>query len=94
MERYADCAHYMGLKAGKTSTEGAFALLQELISLNRDLQVPSPKQYGMDKKQWDAVVKTMAQQALASGSPDNNPRIPTAGEIVELYERAYLGAGQ
>lgn len=94
VERYADCAHYMGLKTGKTSTEGAFALLQELISLNRDLQVPSPKKYGIDKNQWDAVVKTMAQQAIASGSPDNNPRIPTAGEIVELYEQAYLGVVQ
>ena len=31
----------------------------------------------------------MASQALASGSPANNPRIPTTGEIVELYRRVY-----
>jgi alcohol dehydrogenase class IV len=28
----------------------------------------------------------MATQALASGSPANNPRIPDAAEIVALYE--------
>ena len=27
----------------------------------------------------------MAEQALASGSPQYNPRIPTAEEIVALY---------
>ena len=31
----------------------------------------------------------MAEQALASGSPGNNPRIPTADEIVELYDRVW-----
>ena len=29
----------------------------------------------------------MAAQALASGSPQNNPRVPTADEIVQLYQR-------
>jgi alcohol dehydrogenase len=31
----------------------------------------------------------MAQQALASGSPGNNPRVPSVEEIVELYTRCY-----
>jgi hypothetical protein len=31
----------------------------------------------------------MAQQALASGSPGNNPRVPDAAEIVALYRRVY-----
>jgi alcohol dehydrogenase class IV len=29
----------------------------------------------------------MAADALASGSTQNNPRVPTAAEIVDLYER-------
>jgi hypothetical protein len=28
----------------------------------------------------------MAQQALASGSPANNPRVPSAAEIIALYD--------
>ena len=31
----------------------------------------------------------MASQALASGSPANNPRVPTREEIIELYRRVY-----
>jgi alcohol dehydrogenase class IV len=31
----------------------------------------------------------MAADALASGSPQNNPRVPTASEIVELYQQAW-----
>jgi len=30
----------------------------------------------------------MAKDALDSGSPGNNPRVPTADEIVELYRQA------
>jgi alcohol dehydrogenase class IV len=29
----------------------------------------------------------MANQALASGSPGNNPRIPDAKDIIELYKK-------
>jgi alcohol dehydrogenase class IV len=31
----------------------------------------------------------MATQALASGSPANNPRIPSHAEIVALYDEVY-----
>jgi alcohol dehydrogenase class IV len=31
----------------------------------------------------------MAQQALASGSPANNPRVPDAAEIEALYSQAW-----
>jgi alcohol dehydrogenase class IV len=31
----------------------------------------------------------MADAALASGSPSFNPRVPTASEIVGLYEQAF-----
>jgi hypothetical protein len=31
----------------------------------------------------------MARQAIASGSPGNNPRVPTEEEITALYRRAY-----
>jgi alcohol dehydrogenase class IV len=37
----------------------------------------------------DKVVRQMAADALASGSPGNNPRIPSEQEIVDLYYSAY-----
>jgi len=36
----------------------------------------------------------MAEQVLASGSPNNNPRVPDAGEIVALYREVWRGESQ
>lgn len=89
-ERYADCARAMGVAAQTDSVETANQrLLAELQALNRELQVPSPGQYGIARERFFESRETMAQQALASGSPGNNPRVPTQAEIVELYETVW-----
>ena len=31
----------------------------------------------------------MASQALASGSPQNNPRVPTENQIIQLYQKIW-----
>ena len=64
-------------------------LVDSLRRLNDDLEVPSPSQQGHDRGEWFARMPLMAEQALASGSPQNNPRIPTAGEIVALYKKVW-----
>lgn len=90
LERYADCARAMGVAEEGEGSQGAVArLLDELRRLNDELQVPSPKAYGIDRARWDELLPVMASQALASGSPQNNPRVPTSDEIIELYRRVY-----
>ena len=44
---------------------------------------------GIDRTRYDELLPVMASQALASGSPANNPRVPTADEIIDLYRRMY-----
>ncbi|KLL97433.1 iron-containing alcohol dehydrogenase [Rhodococcus rhodochrous] len=88
--RYADCARALGATSADASDATAAAdLVVALKELCRDVEVPTPKSYGIDKQTWDERVPVMAEQALASGSPNNNPRIPTADEIRELYGRIY-----
>lgn len=88
--RYADCARALGAASADASDATAAAdLVVALKELCRDVEVPTPKSYGIDKQTWDERVPLMAEQALASGSPNNNPRIPTAEEIRELYGRIY-----
>lgn len=85
-ERYANCARAMGVATGQDSTEQANAkLLAELKALNDELQVPTPAQFGIDRDRFFQLMPSMAQQALASGSPGNNPRVPTVEQMVELY---------
>jgi len=88
--RYADCARAMGIAAEGEGNQSAVArLLDELRALNSDLKVPSPRDYGIDEQRYRELMPTMAAQALASGSPGNNPRVPSKDEIVELYTRVY-----
>ena len=90
LERYADCARAMGVaEEGEGSQAAVARLLDELRRLNADLQVPSPRSYGIERARYDELLPVMTSQALASGSPANNPRVPTSEEIVELYRRVY-----
>ena len=90
VDRYADCAKAMGIVGeSAASAYAAGALVAELEQLCRDVEVPTPQSYGVDKDDWEARLELMAEQALASGSPGNNPRVPTKDEIVELYREIY-----
>jgi alcohol dehydrogenase class IV len=88
--RYADCARAMGVCDDSIGDQAAVAqLLDALRALNADLKVPTPKAYGIDEQKYFALMPKMAEQALASGSPNNNPRVPTAEEIVGLYKEVW-----
>lgn len=88
--RYADCSRALGAATAEASDATAAAdLVTALTELCRDVEVPTPKSYGIDRRVWDERIAVMAEQALASGSPNNNPRVPTADEIRELYGRIY-----
>jgi alcohol dehydrogenase class IV len=90
LDRYADCARAMGVAEEGAGSQAAVArLLDALRSLNDDLKVPSLKNYGISKARYDELLPVMAGQAIASGSPANNPRVPSSEEIVELYRRVY-----
>ena len=89
-ERYADCARTMGIAAADDpANKAADLLIEALYGRNAELEVPTPKQYGIAEEQYFAKVPLMAQQALASGSPQNNPRVPTAQEIEALYSACW-----
>ncbi|HYZ40957.1 MAG TPA: iron-containing alcohol dehydrogenase, partial [Stellaceae bacterium] len=90
LERYADCARAMGVADEDEGSQSAVArLLDELRRLNEDLEVPSPRAWGIDARRYEQLLPVMASQALASGSPANNPRVPTSDEIIDLYRRVY-----
>jgi len=92
LPRYAEAARAMGVAQQDEADEAAAAkLVGELEALNRDLAVPTPRGCAIDEAAWRALLPTMADQALASGSPANNPRVPSRDEIVALYEEVWQG---
>ena len=89
-ERYADCARAMGVANETDSTERANEkLMAELYAINEELQVPTPEQFGIEREHFFNNLEVMAEQALASGSPANNPRVPSAEEIIEIYKKLW-----
>ena len=90
LDRYAECSRTMGIAQSQDTDQLAVDhLIRGLYSRNAELQVPSPKQFGIAEERYMALIPTMAAQALASGSPQNNPRIPTAAEIEKIYHQVW-----
>ena len=94
-DRYGEAARRGGFAA--THDDDALAcakLVDGLVALNRELKVPTPAEFGIDPKTWEDKLALMAEQALGSGSPNNNPRVPDAAEIVALYREVWRGENQ
>jgi 1,3-propanediol dehydrogenase len=72
-----------------SDAEAADGVISMIKQLCLDLHIPNIKQHGIDRAEFEQVVDKMAADALESGSPEMNPRIPTHAEIVELYHNCY-----
>ncbi|HXI17825.1 MAG TPA: iron-containing alcohol dehydrogenase [Chloroflexota bacterium] len=89
-ERYQDIAVAWGLPvAERPKEEGATAAIDAIRRLCEDLEVPPLRELDVPRDRFEAAVAQMAKDALASGSPANNPRIATAEEIEQLYRACY-----
>ena len=89
--RYARIARIMGYAREEDSDEIACrALVEGLKKLNEDLKIPRlGDAVEVDLPTFDEKVEKMAKDGLASGSPNNNPVVPTVDQIVELYHKAW-----
>ena len=92
-EKYAKVATILGAsdetdgtrEAAKSASEGVLQLCEDLTLtdyLDDFGEVP-------DRERYLNVVDEMVQDAIDSGSPDNNPRKPTRAELEDLYVTIY-----
>jgi len=88
--RYARVAQSMGENVDNlTILEAADLAAKSIRRLVKDIKIPSLQELGVDKEKLDKLAPKMAEDAIASGSPANNPRQATNEEIIELYKLAY-----
>jgi alcohol dehydrogenase class IV len=88
--RYADVAAALGeATEGLSPLDAAYRAAAAAKRLNADLKIPALRGLGVEENKFHSVVKQMAVDAIASGSPGNNPRKATQEEIVELYQKAF-----
>lgn len=90
--QYGSAARALGYATQSDSdAEACEALLSAFIALNNRLGVPTPAGFGIDRQRYFGLIDEMARQGLASGTPGNNPRVPTSHEMARLYELAFDG---
>jgi alcohol dehydrogenase len=88
-ERYARLAEAMDLPiAGLSVVQSAQMCADRTKELIEQLKIPSLSELGVSKEKLEPVVHKMTEDAIASGSPGNNPRKATKEEIVDLYFQA------
>ncbi|HJX22942.1 MAG TPA: iron-containing alcohol dehydrogenase [Candidatus Bathyarchaeia archaeon] len=89
-EKYGEIAAAMGERTeGCSSVEAARSSVTAIRRLSLDLEVPTLSGVGIDRSELRRLAPKMAEDALASGSPGNNPRRASKEDIVALYEKAY-----
>lgn len=90
ISRYADCGRAIGFATEADSDQVAVdRLVAGLFAFNRDLEVPSMAAFGIDHADFEGALEQMADDALRSGAPNHNPKIPTKDEIIKLYREAW-----
>jgi alcohol dehydrogenase class IV len=87
-DRFAAMAKAVGA-AGENEEEGkaARAFVDALGSLAAKLNVPTLREYGIDKTVFDANIPKMASDAVASGSPANTQRAVSRADIEAIYKK-------
>jgi len=90
IERLADLGRLFNKDANSLSNEEAAEMaVSSVKKLCLDLNIPNLKGFGIDENKFEQAISKMADDALNSGSPQNNPRVPSKKEIEELYRVCY-----
>ncbi|MEO8426737.1 MAG: iron-containing alcohol dehydrogenase [Verrucomicrobiota bacterium] len=71
------------------ATMGVSEIVRALRQLNRDTGIPSLGALNVPADRYESMIERMSADALGSGSPANNPRPASAGEIAALFRQAY-----
>lgn len=89
--RYAQIARWIGAAPAEAGEAvAAQGLVEYLEKLNADLGITRLRDFlKVDRAEFESKLSVMAEAALASGSPQNNPVAPSADEIAELYRKVW-----
>lgn len=90
VSKFADIARAIGSAgSGDSDEEAAKSFFRTLEHLCRLLEIPTLKEYGIDKEKFDSVTEKMAADAMASGSPSNTIKEVTEEDIIMIYKKLW-----
>lgn len=89
-EKFSAIAREIGAVDGRVDDkEGAEAFIKKLSELCMHLKIPSLKEYGISKDEFDRVKDKMAQDAMASGSPSNTIKDVAKEDLLNIYNKLW-----
>lgn len=90
VERLADLGRFFNHDGlDMSQAELADFAIVSIKELCKKMNIGNLKDWGIDEQAFYEAIPKMATDALASGSPGNNPKVPTKEELMELYKVAY-----
>ena len=89
-KRFAVLARAIGAASDGDSDESAGRLfIQAVKDLITELQIPTLAEYGIDKEKFMTNINKMANDAMASGSPQNTIREVEIKDVKYLYQKLW-----
>lgn len=89
-ERFGELGRIIGAAGQDDSDKAAAkAFLQALTVLTKELEIPTPEQYGIDKTVFLGLIDKMAGDAMDSGSPQNTIREVSKNDLEQLYRELW-----
>lgn len=76
-------------KALHSEEELADIAVESVKELCRKMNITNLRDYGIEEEAFNNALDKMATDAIASGSPANNPKVPSFEELKELYTVVY-----
>jgi acetaldehyde dehydrogenase / alcohol dehydrogenase len=90
-QRYAEIAKMLGLPA-RTTEEGVESLVQAIIKMAKELDIPmSIEANGVKKAEFESRVDFLAERAFEDQCTTANPKLPLVTELAEVYRQAFKG---
>lgn len=90
VDRLADLGRIFKPSEKELSNEAAADVaIDSVKELCEQLNIPNLEGWGIKKLQFENAIHKMAEDAIDSGSPGNNPRVPSKQEIEDLYKGCY-----
>lgn len=86
-DRFAVLGQAVGAADGQDPDQvAAQKFLAALGTLTKELETPTPAEYGISREEFFAVIPKMAHDAMDSGSPQNTRKEMTQADVEQMYK--------
>ncbi|MGX9134379.1 iron-containing alcohol dehydrogenase [Rummeliibacillus sp. JY-2-4R] len=90
IDQLADIGQYFNKEEKElTKNELSNLVIESIKVLCKKMNIGNLQKWGIEKDAFYEVIPKMATDALESGSPANNPKIPSYEELIDLYKIVY-----